>query len=177
MKTLLTIAILISPCQMRTATTASLDLRAFERIKTLSGNWRSASTKGWTGSGSYRVIARGSVVLYTSAFDDAPESGMATTFFMDGDKLTLTHYCESRTQPTLVAATISPDARTIEFHFHSGTSLPTRNKGHMDQLVMRFVDANHYSSRWTWYQDGKQSWMEEIKYERMQGVKAGSNGK
>jgi hypothetical protein len=28
------------------------------------------------------------------------------------------------------------------------------------------VDDDHFSSQWTWYQDGKESWMEEIKLER-----------
>jgi hypothetical protein len=36
----------------------------------------------------------------------------------------------------------------------------------MDKAVFRFADDNHFGSQWTWYQDGKESWMEEIKCER-----------
>jgi hypothetical protein len=44
--------------------------------------------------------------------------------------------------------------------------MPSRNRGHMDKAVFRFIDDNHVSSQWTWYQDGKESWMEEITLER-----------
>jgi hypothetical protein len=36
----------------------------------------------------------------------------------------------------------------------------------MDKAIFRFVDDNHVSSQWTWYRDGKESWMEEITLER-----------
>ena len=45
-----------------------------------------------------------------------------------------------------------------------------REKGHMDKCAVTFMDDDHFTSRWTWYQDGKESWMEEILHER---VKAG----
>jgi hypothetical protein len=32
---------------------------------------------------------------------------------------------------------------------------------------MRFVDDNRYTSRWTWYQDGKEQWFEETEFVRM----------
>jgi len=34
-------------------------------------------------------------------------------------------------------------------------------------VIFRFVDDAHYSSQWTFYQDGEESWMEEIVYERV----------
>ena len=44
---------------------------AFERFKKLTGSWKGKSTKGWTDTNSYRVIAAGSVVMGTS-FDAHP---------------------------------------------------------------------------------------------------------
>jgi hypothetical protein len=35
--------------------------------------------------------------------------------------------------------------------------MPSRNRGHMDKAVFRFIDDNHVSSQWTWYQDGKEA--------------------
>jgi len=36
----------------------------------------------------------------------------------------------------------------------------------MDKAVFRFIDDSHVRSQWTWYQNGKESWMEEIALER-----------
>ena len=36
----------------------------------------------------------------------------------------------------------------------------------------RFVDADHFTSQWTWYQDGKESWMEEIVHARVRAASA-----
>ena len=70
------------------------------------------------------------------------------------------------TQPRLRATEISADGRTITFTFAGGGNLADRNRGHMDSAVFRFEDADHVSSRWTWYQDGKERWLEEIRLER-----------
>ena len=45
--------------------------------------------------------------------------------------------------------------------------MPSRDKGHMDKVIMRFIDEDHFSEKWTWYQDGKENWMEETVYERV----------
>jgi hypothetical protein len=37
----------------------------------------------------------------------------------------------------------------------------------MDKLILDFVDVDHFISQWSWYQDGKERWLEEIKYERI----------
>lgn len=149
--------------------TRSQSLAAFERFKSLDGLWKGRSTAGWTGTALFRVIARGSVVLETSAFDDpeAATHAMATAVHMDGDRLILTHYCEAGNQPRLVASSVTPDGREITFTFKDGTNLPDRNTGHMDKVIFRFDDTDHFSHRWTWYQNGKESWMEEISSERV----------
>jgi hypothetical protein len=100
-------------------------------------------------------------------FDAHPGETMVTIAHMDGDRLMLTHYCAAKNQPRLLATTISPDGRTVEFTFLDATNLPSRDKGHMDRAVYKFVDENHFTTRWTWYQDGKESWMEEIVMERV----------
>ena len=87
-------------------------------------------------------------------------------YHMDGDRLLLTHYCEAGNQPRLVASSIEDGARTVTFTFLDATNLPSRDHGHMDKAILRFLDDDHFSSRWTWYQDGEETWMEEIVYER-----------
>ena len=139
---------------------------AFERFKKLEGKWRGRSTKGWGEVINYKTIAQGSVVAANS-FDAHPNETMMTMFYLDGDRLMLTHYCVARNQPRLLATDFSADGKTITFTFLDATNLPSRNQGHMDKLVFRFVDENHAVSHWTWYQNGQERWMEEITLERI----------
>ncbi len=138
---------------------------AFERFKKLAGEWTGTSTKGWKESIRFQTIAGGTVVTETS-FDAHPNETMMTMFHLDGDRLMLTHYCVAKNQPRLLATSFEDDGRKITFTFLDGTNMPSRNRGHMDKVVFRFVDDNHMTSQWTWYQDGKESWMEEISLER-----------
>jgi hypothetical protein len=138
---------------------------AFERFKKLAGEWTGKSTKGWQENIRYQIITGGTVVVETS-FDAHPNETMMTMFHLDGDRLMLTHYCVAKNQPRLLATSFEDDGRKITFTFLDGTNMPSRDRGHMDKAVFRFVDDNHVSSQWTWYQDGKESWMEEITLER-----------
>ena len=140
---------------------------AYERFKNLAGEWVGKSTKGWTDREMISVIARESAVMVISNFEAHPNETMATMVHLDGDRLMLTHYCVARNQPRLEATSIENDGRTIAFAYRDGTNLPSRDTGHMDKAIFRFVDDAHYSSQWTFYQDGQESWMEEIVYERI----------
>jgi hypothetical protein len=91
---------------------------------------------------------------------------MVTMFHMDGDRLMLTHYCVAKNQPRMTARSISDDGNEITFEFLDGTNLPSRDKGHMDKAVYKFVGDGRFTTRWTWYQDGKESWMEEVEYRK-----------
>lgn len=140
---------------------------AFERFKSLAGTWRADSTKGWSEDVTFEVIARGSVVMSTTTFHDAPDRKMVTMYSLDGGNLVATHYCEARNQPHLAATEIDFDATTLRFTFVRGGNLASRDTGHMDQAVFRFLDENEFISKWTWYQDGNEDWMEEIHYRRL----------
>ncbi len=137
----------------------------FERLKSLEGEWIGKSTKGWTDDTTFRVIAGGSVVASTS-FNAHPNETMMTMYHMDGGRVLLTHYCVAQNQPRLVASEIGEGGRTATFSFLDATGIPSRDAGHMDKATFSFQDADHFTSRWTWYQDGNQRWMEEIRYER-----------
>ena len=139
----------------------------FSKIKKHAGLWRGRSTKGWEDRLKVQIVSRGSAILNTSEFVDSPGEGMVTMFYMDGDRLLLTHYCEAGNQPTL-AATSEASNGDILFEFVDGTNMPDRNTGHMDKVIYRFLDDNHYTSQWTWYAKGRESWLENIEYERLQ---------
>ena len=99
-------------------------------------------------------------------FRDTPEEAMAEVYYLDQGRLLLTHYCEARNQPTLVASAISEDGNTIEFTFLHGTGMPSRDTGHMDKMVLYLSGTDTYASQWTWYAKGKENWMERIESRR-----------
>lgn len=139
-------------------------LAAWERLKTLQGAWNGRSTKGWTDRVEYKLIA-GETCLVEISFDAHPNETMLTIWHMDGDRLMLTHYCVAKNQPRLVLTGLSDDARELTFEFLDATNLPSRDTGHMDKLVMT-IDADTYAAQWTWYQKGRETWMERIEHAR-----------
>ncbi len=138
---------------------------AWDRFRELEGTWIGDSTKGWRESVSFKTIAGGSALVETS-FDAHPNETMLTIFHLDGDELVLTHYCVAKNQPRLRATAFSDDGRTVTFTFAGGGNLADRNRGHMDQAVFRFDSPDRVSTKWTWYQNGAERWLEEIHLER-----------
>ncbi|MGZ7080716.1 MAG: hypothetical protein ACXVJT_14990, partial [Thermoanaerobaculia bacterium] len=120
------------------AVTANDAKTLFERFAKMEGKWRARSTKGWTETNTYEVAAKGSVVFNRSFFEDEPNDGMLTTFFLDGDRLLLTHYCEARNQPTLIASSIDDVTNRVVFRYLSGTNMKSRDAGHMDSAAFQF---------------------------------------
>lgn len=140
----------------------------FERFRVLAGDWEEKSSKGWTGDLSIRVIGRGSAILCTSSISAHPgaDEGMATLMHLDRDRLLLTHYCVAGNQPRLAATRVGEGGNLVEFTFFDATNLPSRDMGHMDRVVFRLTDRDHFASRWAWYEKGRERWMEEISYRR-----------
>ena len=140
--------------------------RAFERLKQLAGDWQGKSTNGWEERTTFKVIAGGSAMMYTS-FDAHPGQTMLTVFHLDGDHLMLTHYCVAKNQPRLRATEFSDNGNAITFTFLDATNLPSRDNGHMDKAVYRFDGDDRFTTKWTWYQNGQERWVEEIAMTRV----------
>jgi hypothetical protein len=141
--------------------------RIFDRFAKLAGEWRGRSTAGWSDRTMFRVIAAGSVVVETSEFEAHPGETMMTMYHLDGDRMMLTHYCVARNQPRLQAVSVDSGVKRVIFTFRDGTNLASRDQGHMDQVVYDFLDEDHFSSRWSFYKNGREDWMEEIHFERI----------
>jgi hypothetical protein len=146
-------------------------LTAFERIKKLEGTWQSKSTKGWEERQQFRLIAKNTAVVSqsmpgpsadASKGDTAPNAPMLTVFHMDGDHLLLTHYCEAGNQPRMIATAVEDAGRAVRFTFLDGTNMASRTTGHMHAVVITFVDDNHFNEQWSWYENGKEQWMETV---------------
>jgi hypothetical protein len=143
--------------------------RAFERFKALAGQrWEGKSTKGWTEQLTYSLIAGDSVVMEQSAM--AHDTAMVTMYSMDGDELMLTHYCAAKNVPRMKATQISDDGSEVLFTFVDGLNLKDgRDTPHMDKANFKFAGDGTMHEQWTFYSNGKEQWMEEIRYARLPG--------
>lgn len=164
-------ALTIAAASLAGPVTADMTPALFKRLSALEGDWVGTSTKGWSDSSNFRTIAAGSVVVQTS-FDAHPGETMMTMYHLDGSRVMLTHYCVAKNQPRLVATEASPDGKTFTFTFLDATGIPSREAGHMDKAVFTFEDDDNFTSRWTWYQNGSEQWMEEIRYRRQRRTTA-----
>lgn len=135
--------------------------KVFKMLSGLTGQWEGTSKSGMKEKLDAKLIAQGSVLMETSSM------GMATMYHRDGDRVLLTHYCMAKNQPRLQATSLSPDGKEITFTFLDGTGMKNRNVGHMDKVVMRVIDKDSYSAKWTWYEKGKHQWMEDVMFRRV----------
>lgn len=139
----------------------------FDRFKAMVGEWEGANQSGQKIRHRYSLVAGGSVVMEESWFTAHKGEMMVTMYSLHEDKLILTHYCVAKNQPRLVATKIEDKAAKLEFTFMDATGIPNRDAGHMDRATYEFIGKDRYKTRWTWYQKGKEQWMEEFDLRRV----------
>ena len=138
--------------------------RSFDQLKILAGTWRgsvkatppNADIDGAKPEITLRVTSRGNALVHEMKESGTPEDPTrydhpVTMFYLDGERLYLTHYCDAGNRPRMVART-SPDGKTIEFDFvdvAGGTQY-----GHMHHAVFTIIDANHHTEEWTYMEPG-----------------------
>jgi hypothetical protein len=139
--------------------------KSFDTLKTLAGTWQASVTtdppvpemgNGAVAQVSLRVTSRGNALVHEmyepgKVNDPARYDHPVTMFYLDGDRLFLTHYCDAGNRPRMVART-SADGKTVEFDFldvAGGTQ-----HGHMHHAVFTIIDANHHTEDWTYMMPG-----------------------
>ena len=139
--------------------------KSFTQLKALAGNWQGAVTldppqpeleNGTKMQLSLRVTSRGNAMVHEMHGAGTPDDPTrydhpVTMFYLDGDRLLLTHYCDAGNRPRMVARS-SQDGKTVEFDFldvSGGTEY-----GHMHHAVFTFIDANHHIEDWTYMMPG-----------------------
>jgi hypothetical protein len=150
--------LILSPFTAPAQHAASPSARAaFDRLKTLAGEWRGNIGERGTGQETtvgYRLIAAGSALAET--LFAGPPHEMITVYHLDGEKLVLTHYCAAGNQPKL-ALTKKSTADTLDFDFVSGTNMKSRKDDHMHSLRLRFEGPNAITTEWDGYKDGRKT--------------------
>ena len=65
--------------------------------------------------------------------------------YLDGDRLTLVHYCEAGNRPRMVARK-SPDQKNVEFDF---VDISAAQAYILHHFVFAIIDADHHTEDWT----------------------------
>jgi hypothetical protein len=92
---------------------------------------------------------------------------MLTVYYLDGNRLLLTHFCMAGNQPRMEAASYDPAAGVLRFRFLDATNLTTPGAGHMHNSAFRFVDDNHLTSDWQFYENGHLKQTESERFTRL----------
>jgi hypothetical protein len=141
---------------------------AFERLKALVGSWEAESPGGRRVRLTYELAAGGSVLVERYTAGDLPGGEtMLTTYYLDGERLMLTHYCVAGNQPRLRAERFDPGAGELEFEFAGASNLPDPNAGHIRRAKFRFEDADRFTGEWEWFEKGRLAKTEVLRYRRV----------
>jgi hypothetical protein len=137
--------------------------KSFAVLKSLAGTWQGpASTEpkmsdvGGPVLVTMRVTSRGNALAHEMKDAKAPDDPNKfdhplTTFYLDNDRLLLTHYCDAGNRPRMVART-SPDGKRVEFDFLDVSG--STSHGRMDHAVFTIIDGNHHTEDWTYLMPG-----------------------
>jgi hypothetical protein len=153
--------------------------KSFTQLKTLAGTWEASITtdppvpemgNGLIGQVSLRVTSRGNALVHEMSQAGKPDDPAkydhpVTMFYLDGDRLLLTHYCDAGNRPRM-AARVSPDGKTVEFDFLDVAG--STKYGHMQHAVFTFIDANHHTEDWTFAMPGDKLMRAHLDLQRVQ---------
>lgn len=142
---------------------------AFDRLKQLAGDWDSTSSKGEVSHLRYTVTANGSAL--EERFSGKPGE-MLTVYTLDGDRILLTHYCIAHNQPRMAATNLDPASGDYRFEFVELAGAAGESAGHMHSATIHIVDANHFQTTWTFYENGKAKFTETSEYTRVRQGRA-----
>ncbi|HYW37942.1 MAG TPA: hypothetical protein VE957_07510 [Terriglobales bacterium] len=133
--------------------------KSFDTIKNLAGNWEGPVTvvppqPEWGDTKplhiSMRVTSRGNALVHEmqeagTPLDPSKYDHPVTMFYVDGDQLTLVHYCDAGNRPRMTGK-MSPDGKTVEFEFKD---ISGSTEFHMHHSMFTIIDANHHTEDWT----------------------------
>jgi hypothetical protein len=125
--------------------------KSFDKLKTLAGSWEGAY-EGKPMQATLRVTSMGNAIVHEMK-GSGPDDPI-TMFYLDENRLLLTHYCDAGNRPRMVGK-MSPDGKTVEFDFLDVGNYSSSQGGHMQHAVFTFIDANHHTEDWTFMLEGK----------------------
>jgi hypothetical protein len=137
---------------------------AFARLKSLAGEWQADTSKGKARL-TYELIAGGTSVVERETAENMP--AMMTVYHIDGNRLLLEHYCMAGNQPRMEARSFDPATGELRFEFLNAANLSSKDAGHMHNAAFRFIDGEHLSTHWEFYEGGQRKFAENAEYTRV----------
>ena len=127
--------------------------KAFEKMKTLAGSWQ-GTVMGMSINVTIRLASSGTAILHEATGDGKrPPNHEITMFYLDGDRLLATHYCDGGNRARFEGK-MSPDEKTSEFNFLDVAG-STRG-GLVKHMAFTMIDANKHVVEFTFIKpDGK----------------------
>src|SRR5271155_956562 len=138
--------------------------KSFATIKSLAGEWEGPvnvpempeMSGGKPMHLSLRVTSRGNALVHEfqeagTPLDATKYDHPVTMFYVDGDQLTLVHYCDAGNRPRMTGK-MSPDGKMVEFELKD---ISGSTEMHMHHSVVTLVDANHHTEDWTFMMGDK----------------------
>lgn len=152
MKTLLLLPALIlgaacaSTGESLTVVEADDALRApmFDAVAALEGRWVSTTPHGEMVH-VFEVTSAGSAIREIMA--PGTEHEMTNMYTLDGNSLSMTHYCGAGNQPFMRARRLDGDR--LEFESVSVRDLKDPDEHYMGAMTLVFVSAEHVQQHWT----------------------------
>ena len=118
--------------------------KAFEKLKTLAGTWE-GTYMGMSGNVTIRVTSTGNAILHEMTASGRPDDPI-TMIYVDGDRLLLTHFCDSGNRPRMQGK-LSPDGNTVTFDFLDVSG--NAEKFLMHDVMFTMIDANKHVVEFT----------------------------
>jgi len=137
--------------------------KSFATMKSLAGEWEGPVTvadapemSGSNMHASLRVTSRGNALVHEfqeagTPLDATKYDHPVTMLYVDGDQLTLVHYCDAGNRPRMTGK-MSPDGKSVEFEFKD---ISGSTEYHMHHSVFTIIDANHHTEDWTFMMKDK----------------------
>jgi hypothetical protein len=130
--------------------------KSFDQLKTLSGSWEgpvqtdmkmepAEAMDNKPMQVSIRTTSRGNALVHEMTSPGSKDDPI-TMFYLDQDRLLLTHYCDAGNRPRMTGK-MSPDGKTLVFDFLDIAG--NLKYGHMQHAVFTLLDANHHTEEWT----------------------------
>jgi hypothetical protein len=134
---------------------SSSPVPVFHKLQALAGDWEGKDEQGNKAKTNFRVVAGNTAVMETLTASGMEE--MVTLYNVDGDGISLVHYCPTNNQPRMRAMPGEGDNKELLFSFQGATNLSSPAIGHEHKMVMQFQEKDHITERWTWRKDGRDS--------------------
>src|SRR3984893_5220346 len=146
------------------APVASEAQKSFATMKSLAGEWEGPvaipdmpqMSDGKPLHVSLRVTSRGNALVHEmqeagTLLDATKYDHPVTMLYVDGDQLTLVHYCDAGNRPRMTGK-MTPDGKKVEFELKD---ISGSTEEHMHHSVFTIIDATHHPGNWTFMMKDK----------------------